>query len=109
VSRLRRYSATSSSNPLRRTFLEVNWRKLRREELTVWRTFDRVFVTSPRDLAIVQAHVPQVRCILSPNGVDLDEFTPPAGGAGAGHGRQRGCASSVRCHPPISSRCNLPT
>jgi glycosyltransferase involved in cell wall biosynthesis len=76
---LQRRSATSSSNPLRRTFLEANWRKVRREELAVWRTFDGVSVTSPRDLAIVQAHAPQARCVLSPNGVDLDEFTPPAG------------------------------
>jgi glycosyltransferase involved in cell wall biosynthesis len=76
---LQRRSATSSSNPLRRAFLEANWRKLRREELAVWRTFDGVSVTSPRDLSIVQAHAPQTRCILSPNGVDLDEFTPPVG------------------------------
>jgi polysaccharide biosynthesis protein PslH len=76
---LQRRSATSSSNPLRRTFLEANWRKLRREELAVWRTFDGVSVTSPRDLSIVQAHAPRARCVLSPNGVDLDEFTPPAG------------------------------
>jgi glycosyltransferase involved in cell wall biosynthesis len=76
---LQRRSATSSSNPLRRTFLEANWRKVRREELTTWRTFDGVSVTSPRDLAIVQAHAPQTRCVLSPNGVDLDEFTAPAG------------------------------
>lgn len=75
---LQRRSATSSSSPLRRTFLEANWRKLRREELAAWRTFDGVSVTSPRDLSIVQAHAPRTRCILSPNGVDLDEFTPPA-------------------------------
>jgi glycosyltransferase involved in cell wall biosynthesis len=75
---LQRRSATGSSSPLRRSFLEANWRKLRREELAVWRTFDGVSVTSPRDLAIVQAHAPQARCVLSPNGVDLDEFTPPA-------------------------------
>jgi polysaccharide biosynthesis protein PslH len=75
---LQRRSATSSSNPLRRIFLETNWRKLRREELAVWRTFDAVSVTSPRDLSIVQAHAPRARCVLSPNGVDLDEFAPPA-------------------------------
>lgn len=75
---LQRRGAAGSSNPLRRTFLEANWRKLRREELAVWRTFDGVSVTSRRDLSIVQAHAPQARCIISPNGVDLDEFTPPA-------------------------------
>ena len=75
---LQRRSASSSSSPLRRTFLEANWRKLRREEQVVWRTFDGVSVTSPRDLSIVQADAPQARCVLSPNGVDLDEFTPPA-------------------------------
>ena len=76
---LQRRSASNSSNPLRRTFLEVNWRKLRREEQAVWRTFDGVSVTSPRDLSIVQARAPLARCVLAPNGVDLDEFTPPAG------------------------------
>jgi glycosyltransferase involved in cell wall biosynthesis len=76
---LQRRSAIGSSNPLRRTFLEANWRKVRREELAVWRTFDGVSVTSPRDLAMVRANAPQARCVLSPNGVDLDEFTPPAG------------------------------
>ena len=74
---LQRRSATSSSNPLRRTFLEANWRKLRREELAVWRSFDGVSLTSPRDLAIVQAHAPQARCVVAPNAVDLEEFTPP--------------------------------
>ena len=76
---LQRRSAASSSNPLRRTFLEANRRKLRREEISVWRGFDGVSVTSPRDLAIVQAHAPQARCVLSPNGVDLGEFAPPPG------------------------------
>lgn len=76
---LQRRSAASSSNPLRRTFLEANWRKLRREEISVWRGFDGVSVTSPRDLAIVQAHAPQARCVLSPNGVNLGEFAPPPG------------------------------
>ncbi|MFM9848488.1 MAG: glycosyltransferase family 4 protein [Hyphomicrobiaceae bacterium] len=76
---LQQRSATSSANPLRRTFLEANWRKLRREELAVWRTFDGISVTSPRDLSIVQSHAPQAQCIVSPNGVDLDEFRPPAG------------------------------
>jgi glycosyltransferase involved in cell wall biosynthesis len=70
-------SAAGSSSPLRRTFLEANWRKLRREELAVWRTFDGVSVTSPRDLSIVRSNAPQTRCVLSPNGVDLDEFAPP--------------------------------
>lgn len=76
---LQRRSAVSSSNPLRRSYLEANWRKLRREELEVWRTVDGVSVTSPRDLAIVQEQVPQTRCVLSPNGVDLDEFAVPRG------------------------------
>jgi polysaccharide biosynthesis protein PslH len=74
---LQRRSASSSSNLLRRTFLEANWRKLRGEEISVWRRFDGVSVTSPRDLSIVEAHAPQARCVLSPNGVDLDEFAPP--------------------------------
>jgi polysaccharide biosynthesis protein PslH len=75
---LQRRSASGSLNPLRRTFLEANWRKLRQEEVAVWRTFEGVSVTSPRDLAMVKAHAPQARCVLAPNGVDLDEFKPPS-------------------------------
>jgi len=75
---LQQRSATGSSGLLRRTFLEANWRKLRSEELAVWHAFDGVSVTSPRDLAIVRTNAPQTRCVLSPNGVDLEEFTPPA-------------------------------
>jgi glycosyltransferase involved in cell wall biosynthesis len=76
---LQRRSASGTSSPVRRAFLEANWRKLRREELAAWRRFDAVSVTSPRDLAIVQSEVPQARCISVPNGVDLEKFRPPSG------------------------------
>src|SRR5258708_12477009 len=50
---LQRRSATSSSNPLRRTFLEANWRKLRRAELAGWRPFAPLPVTSPPYLPLL--------------------------------------------------------
>ena len=73
---LQRRSASGTSSPVRRAFLETNWRKLRREEQAVWRRFDGVTVSSPRDMAIVEAEAPQARCAVVPNGVDLDEFAP---------------------------------
>ncbi len=72
-------SAASSLNPLRRTFLEANWRKLRGEEQAVWRGASGVSVTSPRDQAMIEAAVPGVRCVVVPNGVDLTEFALPTG------------------------------
>ena len=39
---LQRRSASGTSSPARRAFLETNWRKLRREEQAVWRRFDGV-------------------------------------------------------------------
>jgi glycosyltransferase involved in cell wall biosynthesis len=74
---LQRRSANSTSSPVRRAFLEANWRKLRREEQAVWRRFDGVSVTSPRDLAIIQDEAPGACCMAVPNGVALEEFAPP--------------------------------
>jgi polysaccharide biosynthesis protein PslH len=76
---LQHRSAAGSLNLLRRTFLEANWRKLRREEQAIWRGAGGVSVTSPRDQAIIEAEAPGTRCVLAPNGVDLDEFALPSG------------------------------
>ena len=63
----------------RRIYSSMNWRKLRREELTSWRRFDGVALTSARDEAFVKAELPETPTTVVPNGVDLDAFVPLAG------------------------------
>jgi len=68
---------TASSTSLdRRLFNAVNWRKLRREEVTAWARFDGCTLTSRRDEEFVNREAPRVRTSVIPNGVDLDTFLP---------------------------------
>ena len=60
----------------RRIYHEVNWRKLKREELSAWRRFDGVVLTSRRDELLVKHDVPTARTAVVPNAVDLSSFTP---------------------------------
>jgi glycosyltransferase involved in cell wall biosynthesis len=60
----------------RRVFQELNWRKLKREEVGIWRQFDACAVTSARDEEIVRCEAPSLRTAVVPNGVDIDEFVP---------------------------------
>jgi hypothetical protein len=76
---VQRRTARTAGSLVRRGFNEINWRKLRHDEVGVWRRVDAVAATSERDLAIVHEHVPNVPLALAPNGVDLDEFAPPPG------------------------------
>jgi glycosyltransferase involved in cell wall biosynthesis len=74
---LQRRTAQSAAHGVRRLFAAANWRKLRRDELAAWRGAAGISVTSGRDLSLVSAELPQARCAVVPNGVDLDEFMPP--------------------------------
>ena len=78
---LQRRTALAADSLARRTFQEVNWRKLQREEVAAWKWLDGISVTSERDRSLVAGAVPAGRCVLAPNGVDLESFKPPAGGA----------------------------
>ena len=60
----------------RKFFQSVNWRKLRREEIRMWKRFDACTLTSRRDEEIVQAEAPGVRTTVVPNGVDIELFKP---------------------------------
>jgi len=60
----------------RRIYHEINWRKLKREELSVWKRFDGVVVTSDRDERLLKRDDASVRTAVVPNGVDLTSFTP---------------------------------
>jgi len=62
----------------RRLYNAMNWRKLRREEIDVWRHFDGVTFCSSADEARARAAVPRLRSAVVPNAVDLAYFSPRA-------------------------------
>lgn len=69
-------TAEASESKLRKLYNEVNWRKLRHEELDTWRRFDGVALTSVRDEQILREQSANVRTRVVPNGVDVDNFRP---------------------------------
>lgn len=74
---VRRTAAASSLD--RKIFNELNWRKLRHEEIAAWKRFDGCTVTSARDRAIVVEKAPAVPTVVIPNGVNVDLFRPKPG------------------------------
>ncbi len=78
---LLRRIATAEGSAWRRAYSAVNWRKLRREELRAWRTFDGCAVTSERDEELLRSGVPGARTAVVPNGVDVESFAPMTGEA----------------------------
>jgi hypothetical protein len=71
---LRRTALTTSG--ARRAFHELNWRKLKQEEVAIWRRFDACALASTRDQELVRREVPELRTALVPNGVDIEGFRP---------------------------------
>lgn len=71
---LRRTAETAGMG--RRIFQELNWRKLKREEIATWRRFDACTLTSARDETFVRREAPGIRTAVVPNGVDIEEFVP---------------------------------
>lgn len=69
-------TANAAVSPLRRLYSSVDYRKLKREEVTAWRRFDGVSVTSERDASILSELEPRTRVSVVPNGVDIDLFRP---------------------------------
>jgi glycosyltransferase involved in cell wall biosynthesis len=74
---VRRMAASTSLE--RKVFNELNWRKLRREEVAAWRRFDGCTVTSPRDREFLVEQAPSVPTAVIPNGVNVDLFKPTPG------------------------------
>lgn len=74
---VRRMAQTSTLD--RKIFNELNWRKLRREEIAAWKRFDGCTVTSARDLAFLNDQAPSVPAAVVPNGVNVDLFRPVNG------------------------------
>ncbi|HEX6241364.1 MAG TPA: glycosyltransferase, partial [Polyangiales bacterium] len=60
----------------RRAFQALNWRKLRYEEVKIWKRFDGCALTSVRDEELLKQDVPDLPTKVVPNGVDIEGFTP---------------------------------
>jgi polysaccharide biosynthesis protein PslH len=60
----------------RRLYAEVNWRKLRREELATYRDADGVLLCSTADEQRLLAQAPGLRTAVIPNAADVDYFQP---------------------------------
>ena len=70
----RQYSRVGSL--ARRLYAEVNWRKLRREELRTYRDADGVYLCSVADQQRLLEEVPSARTAVIPNAADVDFYKP---------------------------------
>jgi|SRR5467141_1278911 len=75
---LLRQMAGTEQGLARRLYNQVNWPKVRREELSAWRRFDGVTFTSATDEAHARTLMPSLRSVVIPNSVDADYFKPRA-------------------------------
>lgn len=72
----RQYSRVGSI--ARRLYAEINWRKLRREELGTYRDADGVYLCSVADQRRLLEEVPSARTTVIPNAADVDFYKPRA-------------------------------
>ena len=73
---LARQFARAGSNLGRRLYAEVNWRKLRREELATYRDADGVYLCSAADERRLLDQVPGIRTAVIPNAADVEYYQP---------------------------------
>ncbi len=73
---LARQMTAGDHGPLRRIYHEVNWRKLRHEEVAAWSRVDGVAFTSELDRSRALADVPSLRSAVVANAVDVEYFQP---------------------------------
>jgi glycosyltransferase involved in cell wall biosynthesis len=71
----RQYTRTGGSL-IRRLYAEVNWRKLKREELRTYANADGVYLCSVADQRRLLDEVPAARTIVIPNAADVDFYKP---------------------------------
>jgi polysaccharide biosynthesis protein PslH len=76
---LARQYAQAGGGLVRRGYAAVNWRKLRREELTVYRDADGVSLCSAVDEQRLLNEIPGARATVIPNAADVEYFKPSAG------------------------------
>jgi glycosyltransferase involved in cell wall biosynthesis len=75
---LARQFACASGNLGRRLYAGVNWRKLRREELGIYRDADGVYLCSAADEKRLLDQLPGVRTAVIPNAADVEYYQPRA-------------------------------
>jgi glycosyltransferase involved in cell wall biosynthesis len=71
----RQYARTGDSLG-RRLYYEVNWRKLRREELGTYRSADGVYLCSAADERRLLDEIPKARTAVIPNAADVEHYQP---------------------------------
>jgi glycosyltransferase involved in cell wall biosynthesis len=71
----RQYSHAGGSLA-RRLYAEVNWRKLRREELGTYRDADGVYLCSVADQRRLLDEIPGARTVVIPNAANVDFYKP---------------------------------
>ena len=60
----------------RRLYAGLNWRKLRREELSIFREADGIFACSVQDQQRILSEVPSARTAVVPNAADVQYYRP---------------------------------
>jgi polysaccharide biosynthesis protein PslH len=73
---LTRQYARAGSSLVRRLYAEVDWRKLRREELGTYRSADGVYLCSAADERRLLDEVPGVLTAVVPNAADVEHYQP---------------------------------
>ena len=73
---LARQFAVAGANVGRRLYAAANWRKLRREELGIYREADGVYLCSTEDEQRLLDELPKVRTAVIPNAADVDYYQP---------------------------------
>jgi glycosyltransferase involved in cell wall biosynthesis len=73
---LARQFAVAGASLGRRLYAAANWRKLRREELRIYREADGVYLCSAEDEQRLRNHIPNARTVVIPNAADVDYYQP---------------------------------
>jgi glycosyltransferase involved in cell wall biosynthesis len=73
---LARQFAVAGANSARRLYGAANWRKLRREELGIYREADGVYLCSAEDEQRLLDQIPEARTVVIPNAADVDYYRP---------------------------------
>jgi glycosyltransferase involved in cell wall biosynthesis len=73
---LARQYARAGDSLARRLYAGANWRKLRREELGIYRDADGVYLCSAADERRLLDQVPGVRTAVIPNAADVEYYQP---------------------------------
>jgi len=73
---LARQFAVAGASFGRRLYAGANWRKLRREELRIYREADGVYLCSAEDEQRLREQIPEARTVVIPNAADVDYYQP---------------------------------